>query len=124
MRHSDLQHDSQIVVDIHGIIIERIQYLGPISFEANDVRGPIPDKAYTVPMKTSLVIIVMKIVSNSNQCMYDMSVFVCDVNVCDYVHLRTALKISKLLLTSSFLSPPCWFWSFTYSIYLLPFASG
>ena len=89
------------MVDIHGIIIERIQYLGPISLEANDVRGPIPDNAYTVPMKTSLVIIVMKIVSNSNQCMYDMSVF---------VHLRTALKISKLLLASSFLSPPpCWF---------------
>ena len=93
------------MVDIHGIIIEHIQYLGPISLEANDVRGPIPDKAYTVPMKTSLVMIVMKIIS-----MYEMSVFVCDVNVCDDIHLRTALKISKLLLTSSFLSPPpCWF---------------
>ena len=32
--------------------------LGSISFEANDVRGPIPDKAYTVPMKTSLTMIM------------------------------------------------------------------
>ena len=31
-------------------------YLGPISLDAKEVRGPIPDKAYTVPMKTSLAL--------------------------------------------------------------------
>ena len=35
-------------------------YLGPISFEAKEVRGPIPDKAYTVPMKTSLAMTNLK----------------------------------------------------------------
>ena len=34
-------------------------HLGPISLEAKEVRGPIPDKAYTVPMKTSLALLMV-----------------------------------------------------------------
>ena len=54
-------------------------YLGPISFEAKEVRGPIPDKAYTVPMKTSLAMTNLK---------YQL----CDGTVFLLIHISDAVR--------------------------------